>query len=113
MRDVAHITPENFPHCVTTIRTFVEASYKSNLSRNYKANSGRTSPRSTEKRTPKGRQISVKRIRSAPQNIDYDADESSDEEGGAEYTQVNMQLLDLMHTLHTRAKAVHQASSIA
>ena len=28
VRDVVHITPENFSNCVAAIRTFVEASYK-------------------------------------------------------------------------------------
>ena len=28
VRDVVHITPENFSSCVAAIRTFVEASYK-------------------------------------------------------------------------------------
>ena len=28
VRDVVHITPENFSSCVAAIRTFVEASYR-------------------------------------------------------------------------------------
>ena len=28
VRDVVHITPENFSTCVAAIRTFVEASYR-------------------------------------------------------------------------------------
>ena len=40
--------------------------------------------------------------------MDYDADEEEEEEMDGEYTHVTLQLLDLMHTLHTRAAGVHQ-----
>jgi hypothetical protein len=40
--------------------------------------------------------------------MDYDADEEEEEELVGEYTHVTLQLLDLMHTLHTRAAGVHQ-----
>ncbi len=43
--------------------------------------------------------------------MDYDADEEEEEELVGEYTHVTLQLLDLMHTLHTRAAGVHQVST--
>ena len=41
--------------------------------------------------------------------VRYDADDSSDDELVGEYTHVTMQLLDLMHVLHTRAMGVQTA----
>lgn len=39
-------------------------------------------------------------------NSDYDADESDNDDLSSEYHHVALQLLDLMHTLHTRAAQV-------
>lgn len=115
VRDVVHITPENFHTCVAAIRTFVEASYKGELTtvRSDLTSRGRVSerplPKSSVKRTPKNRNPPIRRIRSEPRNMDYDADEEEEDELIGEYTHVTMQLLDLMHTLHTRAADVHEA----
>ena len=58
-------------------------------------------------------------FRSAPHNVrnastpnsgansDYDADESDNEDFSSEFHHVALQLLDLMHTLHTRAAQIH------
>ena len=81
VRDVVHITPENFHTCVAAIRTFVEASYKGELTtvRSDLTSRGRMSerplPKSSVKRTPKNRNPPIRRIRSEPRNMDYDADE--------------------------------------
>ena len=49
---------------------------------------------------------------SAPNNVDYDADESDgggEEDLSSEYHHATLQLLDLMHTLHTRAGQIHKS----
>ena len=114
IRDVAHITPENFHTCVAAIRTFVEASYRGEgeVAKNKSPPVARSTlgpTRTATKKTPKGRAPPIRRVRSEPRNIDYDADESDEDELQGEYGHVTMQLLDLMHTLHTRAAGVHQA----
>jgi hypothetical protein len=38
---------------------------------------------------------------------DYDADESDNDDLSSEFHHVSLQLLDLMHTLHTRAAQIH------
>jgi len=129
VRDVVHITPDNFHACVAAIRTFVEASYKGEMTAPHghgRSDGGTTSssrgrsafvtPRSSVKRTPKNRQPPataqpLRRIQSEPRStMDYDADEEDEEdELVVEYTHVTMQLLDLMYTLHSRAAGVHEA----
>ncbi len=119
VRDVAHITPHNFGHCVAAIRTFVEASFQSRSgagsseeAANKKAGGGGVgghASRSHAKKTPMGRAPPMRRVQSAPNNMDYDADESDGEDYSSEYLHVAMQLLDLMHTLHTRAGQIHRS----
>ena len=46
----------------------------------------------------------MRRVRSAPNNIDYDADESDSEDLTTEYHHLALQLLDLMHTLHAKVR---------
>jgi len=113
VRDVVHITPENFHVCVAAIRTFVEASYKGEMTTarpdlTSRHRTGRVTPKSSVKRTPKNR-APTRRVHSEPRNMDYDADEEEEEDMLGEYTHVTMQLLDLMHTLHSRAAGVHEA----
>jgi len=109
VRDVVHITPENFSNCVAAIRTFVEASYRGESQSTGSSNTRRLSARSGVKRTPRNRPSSVRKARTEPRHGGYEADESSDEELVGEYTHVTMQLLDLMHVLHTRAMGVQTA----
>ena len=64
-------------------------------------------------------EISLFIFRSAPHNVrnastpnsgansDYDADDSDNEDFSSEFHHVALQLLDLMHTLHTRAAQIH------
>ena len=114
VRDVVHITPENFHVCVAAIRTFVEASYKGEMTTAIggaprpSRPSGRVTPKSSIKRTPKSR-APERRVHSEPRHMDYDADEEEEEDMVGEYAHVTMQLLDLMHTLHSRAAGVHEA----
>merc|ERR1719334_2170743 len=108
VRDVVHITPENFSSCVAAIRTFVEASYRGE---NRSTCIKKATSRSGTKKTPKNKTAPVRKARTEPRHgaAGYDADESSDEELVGEYTHVTMQLLDLMHVLHTRAMGVQTA----
>ncbi len=118
IRDVAHITPHNFHNCVMAIRTFVEASFQGRAAvsstENLQAAGGVAKKsgqavRSHAKRTPMGRAPPMRRVRSAPQNMDYDADESDGEDFSGDYLHVALQLLDLMQTLHTRAGQIHKS----
>lgn len=113
VRDVAHITPYNFEYCVHCIRTFVEASLHSTdkkLSRKpgSHAKDINAKPRkklpSLRRREDPNSGIAQRRARS-PQNNPYDADESDSEELSSEYP---IQLLDLMHTLHTRTAQIYR-----
>jgi len=107
VRDVVHITPENFSSCVAAIRTFVEASYRGDVQGQ---GVRRVSSRSAVKKTPRNRAGSVRTAKTEPRHGGgYDADDSSDDELVGEYTHVTMQLLDLMHVLHTRAMGVQTA----
>jgi len=106
VRDVVHITPENFSSCVAAIRTFVEASYRGDTQGQ---SIRRVSTRSAGKKTPRTRAGGVRTARTEPRHGGYEADDSSDDELVGEYTHVTMQLLDLMHVLHTRAMGVQTA----
>ena len=106
IRDVIHITPENFQACVAAIRTFVEASYKEDciLRGQEQSNSntrGRTpAMRSAMKRSTKSSRSSgsgapLRRVQSEPRNAEYDADseEGEHEDILAEYGQVGSRFL--------------------
>ncbi|XP_069705453.1 Golgi-specific brefeldin A-resistance guanine nucleotide exchange factor 1 isoform X3 [Periplaneta americana] len=107
VRDVAHITPYNFENCVHCVRTFVEASLNGNDKRSIKKSPGSHREAKTRKKTSSKRKDENNRARS-PQNASnpYDADESDSEELPSGYHQVSIQLLDLMHTLHTRTAQI-------
>ena len=130
IRDVAHITPHNFPACVRAVRTFVEASFvgrpDANAAANQRGNlqsqlgvgaaSSRKSAggaRSHAKRTPQGRAPPMRRVQSAPHNVDsYDADESDSESNAdlsSEYHHATLQIIKLIHTLHTGAGKIYSS----
>lgn len=99
VRDVAHITPYNFEDCVRCIRTFVEASLNGSRSRRKSNRSRKQNYRQEEARravSPSGRGM----VRS--QSPGPEDDDSDLEDLPSGYHQVSIQLLDLMHTLHTR-----------
>ncbi|KAG8552110.1 hypothetical protein GDO81_004410 [Engystomops pustulosus] len=116
VRDAAHVTPENFELCVKTIRVFVEASlnggYKSQEKRakshKYDSKSNRFKKKSKEKEIP----IRRSRISSQRQYRSH-SDDEDDESVPASYHTVSLQvshdLLDLMHTLHTRAATIYSS----
>ncbi|KAJ9591987.1 hypothetical protein L9F63_001499, partial [Diploptera punctata] len=105
VRDVAHITPYNFENCVHCIRTFVEASLNGNDKRVAKKSAGAHRDSKSRKKPMSKRRDERARSPLNPTNP-YDADESDSEELPSGYHQVSIQLLDLMHTLHTRTAQI-------
>ncbi|XP_054238576.1 Golgi-specific brefeldin A-resistance guanine nucleotide exchange factor 1 [Indicator indicator] len=110
VRDAAHVTPENFELCVKTIRIFVEASlnggYKSQEKRGkshrYDSKSSRLKKKPKESSTRRPRVLSQHQAHAH-------SDEDEDETIPASYHTVSLQLLDLMHTLHTRAATIYSS----
>ncbi|KAM4031170.1 Golgi-specific brefeldin A-resistance guanine nucleotide exchange factor 1 isoform 8-T9 [Anomaloglossus baeobatrachus] len=116
VRDAAHVTPENFELCVKTIRVFVEASlnggYKSHEKRaksnKYDSKANRFKKKTKEKENP------VRRSRVSNQRqYRSHSDDEEDESVPASYHTVSLQvshdLIDLMHTLHTRAATIYSS----
>uniref|UniRef100_A0A8C5AU99 Golgi brefeldin A resistant guanine nucleotide exchange factor 1 n=1 Tax=Gadus morhua TaxID=8049 RepID=A0A8C5AU99_GADMO len=116
VRDAAHVTPDNFELCVKAIRVFVEASlnggyrshdkkkkYDSSKSRLRKKMGGREKDGGSgngRKGTNRGGGHRPSRSHS---------DEEEDDSVPASYHTVSLQLLDLMHTLHTRAASIYSS----
>ncbi|XP_063194621.1 Golgi-specific brefeldin A-resistance guanine nucleotide exchange factor 1 isoform X1 [Chroicocephalus ridibundus] len=114
VRDAAHVTPENFELCVKTIRIFVEASlnggYKSQEKRGkshrYDSKSSRLKKKPKESSTRRSRALSQHQ---AHTHSDEDEDESIPASYHTVSLQVSQDLLDLMHTLHTRAATIYSS----
>ncbi|KAM6306508.1 Golgi-specific brefeldin A-resistance guanine nucleotide exchange factor 1 [Aegotheles albertisi] len=114
VRDAAHVTPENFELCVKTIRIFVEASlnggYKSQEKRGkshrYDSKSSRLKKKPKESSTRRSRVLSQHQ---AHVHSDEDEDESIPASYHTVSLQVSQDLLDLMHTLHTRAATIYSS----
>ncbi|XP_029464878.1 Golgi-specific brefeldin A-resistance guanine nucleotide exchange factor 1 isoform X2 [Rhinatrema bivittatum] len=112
VRDAAHVTPENFELCVKAIRIFVEASlnggYKSQEKRikshRYDSKSNRFKKKTKEKENA----VRRSRVSSQRQSRAH-SDDEDDESVPASYHTVSLQLLDLMHTLHTRAATIYSS----
>uniref|UniRef100_A0A3Q3H0X4 Golgi-specific brefeldin A-resistance guanine nucleotide exchange factor 1 n=1 Tax=Labrus bergylta TaxID=56723 RepID=A0A3Q3H0X4_9LABR len=121
VRDAAHVTPDNFELCVRAIRVFVEASlnggyrnhdkkkshkYDSSKSRMRRKAGGREKEGAGGTRRGGGRVSSQRPSRSH-------SDDEEDEGVPASYHTVSLQvsqdLLDLMHTLHTRAASIYSS----
>lgn len=95
VRNVAHITPYNFEICVRCIRTFVEASMTYGRAR----------------RMSKGKIPPKRNTTKKPKSVDGEKDESAtgdkdEPELPERYETIAIQLLDLMHTLHTRTAQI-------
>ncbi|XP_013395195.1 Golgi-specific brefeldin A-resistance guanine nucleotide exchange factor 1 isoform X4 [Lingula anatina] len=108
VRDAAHVTPHNFENCVHAIRMFVEASVNggSHLNKHL------LKPKVHEKKGHKHGQKKgdkMKKSKSSPAHIAHVTNSDDEEEfentTGA-YHSLSIQLLDLMHTLHTRAASI-------
>ncbi|XP_026046561.1 Golgi-specific brefeldin A-resistance guanine nucleotide exchange factor 1 isoform X2 [Astatotilapia calliptera] len=117
VRDAAHVTPDNFELCVRAIRVFVEASlnggyrnhdkkkshkYDTSKSRMRKKAGGREKDSGGSVRRSSSRTFSQRPSRSY-------SDDEEDEGVPASYHTVSLQLLDLMHTLHTRAASIYNS----
>ncbi|XP_060625194.2 Golgi-specific brefeldin A-resistance guanine nucleotide exchange factor 1 isoform X1 [Anolis sagrei] len=115
VRDAAHVTPENFELCVKTIRIFVEASLNGGCkSQEKRGKSHKYDPKSTRfKKKPKESSLRHLRASNQHQHRSPDEDEDEDESVPASYHTVSLQvsqdLLDLMHTLHTRAASIYNS----
>ncbi|XP_066549516.1 Golgi-specific brefeldin A-resistance guanine nucleotide exchange factor 1 isoform X2 [Amia ocellicauda] len=112
VRDAAHVTPENFELCVKTIRVFVEAGLnggyktheKKSKSHKYDSKSNRF------RKKPREKDSSVKRPKVSSQRFSRSHSDDEEDEGvPASYHTVSLQLLDLMHTLHTRAASIYSS----
>lgn len=127
VRNVAHITPYNFESCVKCIRTFVEASLNGgNMANAYglrktaayhghaKSNHMRTSRRDHANvmgNAATGNAISAVNANGMERNgawnsQDRNENDIEDEELMQRYETIAIQLLDLMHTLHTRTAQI-------
>lgn len=117
VRNVAHITPYNFESCVKCIRTFVEASINGgnlnpNASVNRRPHHNRNANRKVSHKRREQMQSNNGGVTSAsalsaeyPMLFDSD-DENDDSELLQRYETISIQLLDLMHTLHTRTAQI-------
>lgn len=112
VRDAAHITPDNFELCVKTLRIFVEASLnggcksqeKRGKSHKYDSKGNRFKKKSKE-----GSMLWRPRTSSQHATRGGHSDDDEDEGVPASYHTVSLQLLDLMHTLHTRAASIYSS----
>ncbi|KAB0793293.1 hypothetical protein PPYR_12913 [Photinus pyralis] len=101
VRDVAHITPYNFDNCIHCIRTFVEASL------NGTKRSRRISNReSAGRKKLGGRRRDHAQTRRSPITSSPDEESEDEDDIPSGYHQISIQLLDLMHTLHTRTAQI-------
>lgn len=95
VRNVAHITPYNFESCVKCIRTFVEASL----------NGGKYGQAAKGEARRKGGRKDGGAVKNKRKD-DNNSSESEDEDLLQRYETIAIQLLDLMHTLHTRTAQI-------
>lgn len=98
VRNVAHITPYNFEICVKCIRTFVEASMTFGRAR--RMSQGKNAAAGGKRNQPKKTRNSDKDER-GENGSDKAAPELPER-----YETIAIQLLDLMHTLHTRTAQI-------
>ncbi|XP_043535120.1 Golgi-specific brefeldin A-resistance guanine nucleotide exchange factor 1 isoform X11 [Chiloscyllium plagiosum] len=115
VRDAAHVTPENFELGVKTIRIFVEA----NLNGGYKTHERKSKTYKFDKsnrlkKKQKEKESSMKRSKTFNHRpLRSHSDDDEDDSVPASYHTVSLQvsqdLLDLMHTLHTRAASIYSS----
>ncbi|XP_028983448.1 Golgi-specific brefeldin A-resistance guanine nucleotide exchange factor 1 isoform X2 [Betta splendens] len=117
IRDAAHVTPDNFELCVRAIRIFVEASLNGGYrnhdkKKSHKYDSSKYRMRKKagvrEKEGGSSTKRSISRVSSQRPLRSY-SDDEEDEGVPASYHTVSLQLLDLMHTLHTRAASIYSS----
>ncbi|KAL1263319.1 hypothetical protein QQF64_006058, partial [Cirrhinus molitorella] len=111
VRDAAHVTPENFELCVKAIRVFVEASLNGGYRTHEKKKSHKYDPKSSRlRKKPREKEGTSRRTKTSSQRpARSHSDDEEDEGVPASYHTVSFQLLDLMHTLHTRAAGIYSS----
>ncbi|CAJ1057648.1 Golgi-specific brefeldin A-resistance guanine nucleotide exchange factor 1 isoform X6 [Xyrichtys novacula] len=117
VRDAAHVTPDNFELCVRAIRVFVEASLNGGYRNHDKKKSHRYDfSKSRVRRKVGGREkesgSGMRRgsSRASSQHPSRSHSDNDEDDGvPASYHTVSLQLLDLMHTLHTRAASIYSS----
>uniref|UniRef100_A0A4W5R4M4 Golgi-specific brefeldin A-resistance guanine nucleotide exchange factor 1 n=1 Tax=Hucho hucho TaxID=62062 RepID=A0A4W5R4M4_9TELE len=115
VRDAAHVTPENFELCVKAIRVFVEASLNGGTTSSFKKKNHKyDSQKSRVRRKPREKEGVSRRAKASSQRPSRSHSDDEEDEGvPASYHTVSLQvsqdLLDLMHTLHTRAASIYSS----
>ncbi|KAF7667847.1 hypothetical protein LDENG_00040800 [Lucifuga dentata] len=117
VRDAAHVTPDNFELCVKAIRVFVEASlnggyrnHDKKKSHKYDASKSRMRKKAGGKEKEVGGNTRRGGSRASSQRPSRSHSDDEEDEGiPASYHTVSLQLLDLMHTLHTRAASIYSS----
>lgn len=115
VRDAAHVTPENFELCVKAIRVFVEASLNGGYRTHEKKKSHKYDSKSSRlRKKPREKEGASRRAKASSQRLARSHSDDEEEEGvPASYHtvsfQVSLDLLDLMHTLHTRAAGIYSS----
>ncbi|XP_031435029.1 Golgi-specific brefeldin A-resistance guanine nucleotide exchange factor 1 isoform X2 [Clupea harengus] len=110
VRDAAHVTPENFELCVKTIRVFVEASLNGGYRTHEKKKSHKYDSKSSRlRKKPREKEAASRRAKASQRLSRSHSDDEEDEGVPASYHTVSLQLLDLMHTLHTRAASIYSS----
>ncbi|XP_035255460.1 Golgi-specific brefeldin A-resistance guanine nucleotide exchange factor 1 isoform X3 [Anguilla anguilla] len=111
VRDAAHVTPENFELCVKTIRVFVEASLNGGYRTHEKKKSHKSDSKSSRlRKKPREKEGAARRAKASSQRPSRSHSDDEEDEGvPASYHTVSLQLLDLMHTLHTRAASIYSS----
>ncbi|CAF3532835.1 unnamed protein product [Rotaria sp. Silwood1] len=124
IRDSTHVTEENFEYCIHCIRTFIEATvtqqtYKQKskiiiINKNLKQYRKTISSNSLSNENLNdltNNQLGQTQFISRQSKLDYD-DEDDQESIKQEYQSLALQLLDLMHTLHTRASQIYKHTTL-
>ncbi|XP_077207241.1 Golgi-specific brefeldin A-resistance guanine nucleotide exchange factor 1 isoform X3 [Paroedura picta] len=109
VRDAAHVTPENFELCVKTIRIFVEASLNGGCKSQEKRGKSHKYDPKTARFKKKAKERPLRGSSQHQHRFPSDGEDEEDESIPASYHTVSLQLLDLMHTLHTRAAAIYNS----
>lgn len=110
VRDAVHVTPHNFESCIHAIRAFVEASINGGQQKNHpKAPINREKKYHHKSNRTKKESLRAKRSQSSQSQLNQSqlSDEENENESlAAGLHSLSIQLLDLMHTLHTRAASI-------
>ncbi|KAB5581775.1 hypothetical protein PHYPO_G00179540 [Pangasianodon hypophthalmus] len=111
VRDAAHVTPENFELCVKAIRVFVEASLNGGYRTHEKKKSHKYDSKASRlRKKPREKDGVSRRAKPTSQRPSRSHSDDEEDEGvPASYHTVSLQLLDLMHTLHTRAASIYNS----